>query len=625
MRLKSKLENTPLPKVIIVVISHNQINYSLNCLFSISKLNYYNYDILFIDNGSRDGTYEVIKSNFPEINLIQLKNNIGAAGGRNLGINFALNRDFDYIFFLDNDAIVEPDTLTELIRVASGNLEIVGVGAITYYFGNPSKIWNFGGRIDWLRGFFIDTHQNKLNECVFDNFNMVDSFPIGFGIIKCEIIKKIGNIDEKYFIYFEEADWHIRIKRLGYKLAVTPKARIWHKVSSSLGKETSGFYYYRTRNRLLFMIKNAPWFLLPVFFFYFIYDFSYNTLLTLHLSKKYEQLRAAMIGVLDFLSGRFGKRFLSDELLRRPLYKTLIKIAGERFKRCSMSLYREIKFFLKRALKIKLKILVSLDWNLGDEIMAIPVYKAVRDKFPNSIINAKVRYPEILYNNPYINQINTKMINYDRIFDLKEENKTENRITYLEKKLKFKINDRIPKVHIRENEIVRDYILEAVHSNKKKVALSAGANWNSRQWGIEKFKKIAKYLIDKYDLLLIELGRDCESIGLGLNLINKTSIREAAIILKRCNLFIGNDSGLLHLALAVGTPVIGLYGPLNPCKLVENKNIFYPVWSRINCRGCWSNGYMLHPDVCPKGNPECLSQIDAEDVIRTLDENILKK
>lgn len=274
---------------------------------------------------------------------------------------------------------------------------------------------------------------------------------------------------------------------------------------------------------------------------------------------------------------------------------------------------------------MKLKILVEMNWNLGDEIMALPMYEAIKDKFPDSIVNVKVRFAELLWNNPCIDNINVNMERYDRILNLRGESKTENRLAYLGERLRIKIKDRIPKIYIKKDEIDKSNIIPERSKDKLRVAVSTGAKWKSRQWGVEKFRELSEYLMNKYDAEIIELGKDCQTIELGINLINKTSVREAAIVLKRCNLFIGNDSGLVHLALAVGTPTVALFGPLDPFKLIENKELFYPLRSKAECCGCWSEGRMKYPDVCPKGIPDCMEAIRVDDVIETIEKVMLSK
>lgn len=613
-------------KVIICIVNWNDYRKTIECLESLKQLKYENFRILLIDNGSVDGSIEKITKQYPCLLLFSLKHNIGAAAGRNIGIDYALNSGFDYIFFLDNDAVVESSTLDELIRVAEDRPDVAAVGAKTYYFNEPKKIWNFGGRINWLKGRFFDTCQGKSDQENFSEVKEVDSFPIGFGIVRCGAIKKVGKIEENYFIYYEEADWHIRMRKLGYKLAAVAQAHIRHNFSSSLGMESPYFYYYRTRNRLLFMLKNAPKIYLVFFFLYFLYDFTYHTLLTLYLSKKPQQLRAAVIGLLDFFRGRFGKRSLSDTFINRPLYLTLPEAIARKLCKIAKDLLRNIRFLIKSILGMRLKILASLDWNLGDEIMTIPVYKAIKDKYRDSILCVKVRYPELLYHNHYIDKINESFNDYDKNFNLKGESKTENRLDYLSRKLNLKLKELSPKLYLKEEELKKNNPIFKGLEDKLKICISTGANWRSRQWGVNKFKRLAEYLIKRYGAQIIELGRNCESIGLGISLINKTLVRETAVILKQCDLFIGNDSGLIHLAIAVGTPTLALFGPLFPEHLISATiTDFIALKADIECQGCWSKGIMKYPDCCPKGVPVCMDAISFDAANRAIEVLLQKK
>lgn len=611
-------------KVLIAVVNWNDYKATLECLESLELLDYNNFEILLIDNGSTDGSADKIIERYPDIRLFKIKTNLGAAGGRNLSIEYALNSDYDYIFFLDNDAIVEKNTLKELIAVAEKYPSIAAVGAKTYYFHNQQKIWNFGGKISWFRGKFIDSHQGEFDNLQLESEKQVDTFPIGFGIVKTETIRGIGKLDERYFIYYEETDWHVRMRKHGYELIMAPKARIYHKRSSSLGSESPYFYYYRTRNRLLFILKNSPKFYLPFFLLYFIHDFLYDSILTLYLSKKRQELRASIIGLLDFALARFGKRNLRNELLNTPLSviftSRFLRITKDSFS----SLRSNISLMVKRALNKKLNILIKLDWNLGDEIMAIPLFQAIKEKYPNSTVSVKVRYPELLDHNPNIDKLNENGGFYDKIIDIKGENRGKNRLDYLEKKLRVRIKDRLPSLIINDEEIRKNQTLNAHPTDKLRIAVSTGAKWNSRQWGIANFKKLAAYIADKYGAEIIELGKDCESIGIGVNLINKTSAREAAVILRQCSLFIGNDSGLSHLALSVGTPTVALFGPLSPELLISNINEnFIALEAKTECQGCWSKGIMRYPDVCPRLNPDCMESIDLNMAIEAVD-NLLR-
>jgi GT2 family glycosyltransferase/ADP-heptose:LPS heptosyltransferase len=612
-------------KILVIIVSWNQRDDSLRCLESVRRLDYKEYDILFIDNGSLDGTPDVVRQSFPGIFMIGLRTNIGAAAGRNIGIRFARENGYEYIFFLDNDAIVDPPALTELLRSAESSPLVAGVGAKSYYLNVPRKIWNFGGRLNYLKGLFSDTYQGIVDDGQFEQIKEVDSFPIGFGLIKTEAIKRIGEIDERYHIYYEEADWNIRMRKAGFRLLVNPRAKIWHNRSSSLGMESGNFYYYRTRNHLLFVRKNIPWFFQPTAYAYFLLNYFYHGLLTSYLSKRPEQVRATVIGVLDFMRGEFGKRDLSQGSLSRPIYKTaalkLDKIIRTLYEDC----VRGLRCSFKRLTGMKLKILVDLDWNLGDEIMAIPVYKAIKERCPNSLLCASVKSPELLEGNPFIDRINQKTDGFDKVFYLKGEDKTINRLDYLSQRSGLSITDRNAKIYLGDLEIAKARLLLAGLTGQVKVAISTGANWDSRQWGESNFKKLAEIIQDKYKAQIIELGKGCQSIGIGLSLIDKTSLRQAAAILSQCCLLICNDSGLAHLSMAVGTPAVVLFGPVAPRNRVLAPDNFYPIYSNADCRGCWSDGRMSYPDICPKGLPDCMEKITLNGVILTIDKVLADK
>jgi len=304
------------PYIVILILNHNQKIYTLSCLESLRKIKYANYSVLLVDNDSTDGSVDAVKEDFPEVKIIKSDENLGCAGGRNLGIDYFLNQtDADYLFFLDNDTVVDVGLLKELTSVVEMDPDIGIVSMKVYYLNQPNKFWFAGGaKINWLKGYFYNSGQDQFDSGQFDNNKKIDSVPGGFTFIKRKVIEKVGKLDERYFIYFEDPDWCLRAKRKGFKIAFAPKAKVWHDASSSLGMESPAFFYYRTRNRLLFMRKNASNFIFFIFCLYFLYDFTYKTLLTLYLSGKPKQLRASVIGVLDFLRGKFGKKILQGGL-----------------------------------------------------------------------------------------------------------------------------------------------------------------------------------------------------------------------------------------------------------------------------------------------------------------------
>ena len=145
--------------------------------------------------------------------------------------------------------------------------------------------------------------------------------------------------------------------------------------------------------------------------------------------------------------------------------------------------------------------------------------------------------------------------------------------------------------------------------------MTPSAKWISRQWDKENWIELAGRIQRQFGAQILVLGKDDETLPVGVDLVGKTGVREAAAIISQCHLFVGADSGLVHVALACGTPVVGLYGPLNPAYLSQPRPAYVPVWADIECRGCWSDGRMKFPDHCPKVAADCMPSISVEEVM----------
>jgi len=595
-------------KVLIGILTWNKKDKVLACLDAAKKLDFKDYQVLVVDNGSSDGTASFIKKFFPDITLITLQKNLGAAGGRNVIIGYFLERgDWDYLFFLDDDAVVESNTLEEMVRIAEKKKAGV-VGAKVLYHSRPGLIWCAGGAyIDWKRGRFHGSRQGEIDKG--EDFPYeVDTVPIGFSLVSREAVRKAGEIDERFFIYYEESDWQVRIKRAGVKISYAPAAKIWHKVSSSLGLESPSFYYYRTRNKLLFMRKNAK--KIDFFFFipYFLWDFTYSTLLTLLVNRMREQLKAALLGFVDFLRGEFGERKLKEDFLDANIFLFLVKKLENLIVRRVLGCKRKLKCLGKRLLGKPLKILVNSSWRLGDEIASLPVYEKIRGKYPCSEIEVLCNYPEILRGYDFLQPLKKADMNkYDLIFTLRGENPLLSRRENLERKLKVKIN-RYPEIKLERT------------PEEDIIGISVGAGWECRKWPREYFEEFAR-LMENEGFEVRFFGLPDEKIKAGKDFTG-ISLSKCMENLKECRIFVGNDSGLLHLSLALGIPSIGLFGPTDPEKLYMGNPLLYPVKSPLSCQGCWNRGKMLHPDVCPAGIPECMREIKVAYLIDFL-ENIL--
>jgi GT2 family glycosyltransferase len=260
------------PLVSIVTINFNNTKVTLELLLSISECTYKNVQIIVVDNGSVENPTEKILAEFPKVEVIRSNKNLGFSAGNNLGFKRAKG---DLIFFVNNDTLFAENLIDELIKpfFEIKNLGIVSPKVI--YYESPNLIQYAGSTdINPLTG------RNKvIGQGETDNDT---SFPSGITyfahgaamIIRKTLLKKIGGFPDVYFLYYEELDYSIRLRRSGYKIFYNNKAVIYHRVSYSVGEESPLKIYYMTRNRILFMRRNFP----GIRFFIFILFFTFFSL-----------------------------------------------------------------------------------------------------------------------------------------------------------------------------------------------------------------------------------------------------------------------------------------------------------------------------------------------------------
>jgi GT2 family glycosyltransferase len=247
------------PKIAIVILNWNGKDDTLECLASVFKLDYPNFSVIVVDNGSTDGSVAAIRQDYPQVTLIETGRNLGYAGGNNVGIRYALDQNAEFIFLLNNDTIVSSNILTELISASKRFPEAGILGPKIYYYSKPEIIWSAGGYWDQAQQCFEQIGDGEIDKGQFDQETPTD-FIVGCALfIKAECFHKIGLLDEGFFLNYEEIDFEYRAKQHGFKLLYVPKARLWHKVSSSFAGEHSPLKTYFTyRNRLLWASRHLP-------------------------------------------------------------------------------------------------------------------------------------------------------------------------------------------------------------------------------------------------------------------------------------------------------------------------------------------------------------------------------
>ena len=284
------------PSIAVILVNWKKYNLTSNCINSLNKSNYKNFKIILVDNEYSEKSLIDLKNKHKELIVFKEKNNLGFAGGNNIGIRYALENDYDYIMLLNNDTEVKENFILTLVERMEKNLFLAAVQPLILNFSNKSIIWNAGGKLNKFLGLTSTRlNNNKLNSSiVFDDYtDWISGCCI---LIKSEILTKVGLLDEKFFNYYEDVDWSLRMKNLGYDLGFVKESIIYHHGSSSSknkknkeGVISSKIHYFNIRNHILLLKKHKNLFnffgivffqiiKITSYIFYFLIRFRFNKL-----------------------------------------------------------------------------------------------------------------------------------------------------------------------------------------------------------------------------------------------------------------------------------------------------------------------------------------------------------
>ena len=249
---------TEIPKVCIIVLNWQALNHTIECIQSLEALEYENSEIIIVDNGSQDGSEEALRKKFPQHTLIQTGRNLGYAGGNNKGIAYAIKQNPDFIFILNNDTVVDASLLTIFVESAKSNPEAGVFSPKIYDYRKREKLLYAGTRWIEERSKFLIEGQGELDQPSNNSLHEIDYAAGSALFFRSELASRVGFFDDRFFLTWEETDWCCRVRKMGYKILLEPKAKVWHKTSASFAEGQSGpeYRYYLTRNRLLWIEKN---------------------------------------------------------------------------------------------------------------------------------------------------------------------------------------------------------------------------------------------------------------------------------------------------------------------------------------------------------------------------------
>ena len=258
----------PSPLISLITINYNQAVVTCDLLESTRSLTYPHFEIIVVDNGStEDPTERIRQGNYPNVTVVVSPDNLGFSGGNNLGIRHARG---DYLFLLNNDTIVTPNLLEQLLKPFLEN-PWIGVVCPKIRFHDQPNIIQYAGYRP-LSQYVGQTWAVGLMEP--DQGQHDRPGPTWFAhgaamLVSREVLDRAGTLDDSFFLYYEELDWSMRIRRAGFQIYYQPDALIYHRESMSVGKANAMKVYYHTRNRLWFMRRNVTGFPLLIFYAYY--------------------------------------------------------------------------------------------------------------------------------------------------------------------------------------------------------------------------------------------------------------------------------------------------------------------------------------------------------------------
>ena len=239
----------------VVIPSFNRADDLIACLDSLLNAGISEAQILVVDNHSQDNTAELLERCHPGVQVRYLDENLGATGASNIGFSMALSQGATHVLRFDSDTIVDPGFILPLMDAIQKGPDIGVVAPKIYYYDPPKKIWYAGTDSHPFHFGAIHSQRNQEDSHKNSQARSVDYAWGAAMLIKAEVLRKIGGFDEDFFIYYEEIDFCLRLREMGYRILFVPEAVIWHKVGSAASSAFTAHHW--NRSKMLLFRKHA--------------------------------------------------------------------------------------------------------------------------------------------------------------------------------------------------------------------------------------------------------------------------------------------------------------------------------------------------------------------------------
>lgn len=248
-------------KIFVITVNYNNGNLTSDCLKSFAGLDTTGIDInlVVVDNGSTEEASQQLEKKTKNAKFLYSKTNLGFAGGNNIGIKYALKNNADYVLLINNDATVEDKDFFQKMLDAKGDI----VSPLVKYRHEGKLTYDYGGKVDYYFG--RNTHINNKSDVSPDYFSGVCL------LIKASVFKKVSGLDDGFFLYYEDTDFCLKAKKLGYSLKFCPSVSIFHHLSMSANKLGKKKLIILANSHLRFCSRHLPIISAPLYLSFNLY------------------------------------------------------------------------------------------------------------------------------------------------------------------------------------------------------------------------------------------------------------------------------------------------------------------------------------------------------------------
>jgi len=245
-------------EVLVIVLNWNGADDTRACLASLMVAAPPAFDVLVVDNGSRQSVAPAVRDAYPTVRCVELPTNLGYAGGNNVGLRYALDHGYRYAYVLNNDTVVEPGWLEPALTLAGGE-RVAAVGAKVVSFDDPRRLWMTYGAVNYRQSLISLAGWGERDYGQYDEPREVEWVPGCALLLSCAALRDVGLFDERFFAYHEDVDWCTTAHERGWHVLFAPGSVVRHRGNRTLGGPayTSPRKYLSARSTVLFARKHA--------------------------------------------------------------------------------------------------------------------------------------------------------------------------------------------------------------------------------------------------------------------------------------------------------------------------------------------------------------------------------